>query len=731
MTTKRLCIALLSAVAGLAPLGAIAQDLPGLSKLDGINDLMSIVQTQGAVRVIVELKVPGYQRPTPSMDALSEMRQQTNIASSQQSVLQALSGSGISAVTTFNHLPMMAMTVDQKALTRLQADPSVIRVLEDGLNRPYLPQSIPHIDADVVHDAGVTGLRDNGAPWVVAVLDTGIDKAHPFIGAARVAVEACFGTTDPVFYNSTTMCPSPNGDGDAFGLNTGEDCPASVIGCDHGTHVGGIAAGSQSGGPRFGMANGGRLAAVQVFSRFPNEAQCGVNNTPCALAFDSDVLKALEWVYDERNTYPFASVNLSLGGGAYSTACAGDPRAAISQSLRDAGIAVVAAAGNDGFSSFIGAPACVPAIISVGDTNDQTDALAPWTNRADILDLWAPGHMISSSVPGATYSDFGGTSMASPHVAGAFALLRQIAPDRSVDSLLDDIADTGVPINDGNRIRPRLEMDAAATRTAQQNARIGQVSTRALVGTDPEIAIGGFIISGNSPRQVLIRGRGPTVGGGIPQGDRLQNPMLRLFSGSTLLATNNDWGAAPNAGAISATGLAPTNASESAILVTLDPGPYTAHLLGVSGGTGTGIVEVFERNPGNPNAGFGRVVNLSTRGFVGTGDDIMIGGIIVYGDSPRLVLLRGRGPSLGGLPAGDKLQNPMLRLFSGQTLIAQNANWGSASNAGAIAATGMAPSNANEAAILISLAPGAYTAQVLGEGGTTGIGIVEAIEVLQ
>ena len=253
--------------------------------------------------------------------------------------------------------------------------------------------------------------------------------------------------------------------------------------------------------------------------------------------------------------------------------------------------------------------------------------------------------------------------------------------------------------------------------------RLGNISTRGQVLTGDNVMIGGFIIGGSVAKSVLIRARGPSM---IPAGvlNAMANPTLTLVNQATatIIGTNDNWGDASNAGAITATGKAPTNAFESAILTSLSPGAYTAVVSGVGGGTGVGIVEVFEIDqPAVP------LTNISTRGRVLTGDDVMIGGFIIDGDGPQTVLIRARGPSM--IPAGvtDALPNPQVVLVNQATaqIIATNDNWGDATNASSITATGLAPTNALESAILITLQPGAYTAVVSGVGGQTGVGIVE------
>lgn len=252
-------------------------------------------------------------------------------------------------------------------------------------------------------------------------------------------------------------------------------------------------------------------------------------------------------------------------------------------------------------------------------------------------------------------------------------------------------------------------------------SRLINFSTRGQVQTLNNVMIGGFIIQGATPKKVLIRASGPNLANYGVSGV-LADPMLELHRSSdgAIIASNDDWGSATNAAEISATTLAPVNSKESAILATLDPGAYTAIVTGKNAGTGVGIVEVYEiDHPEIP------LVNISTRGRVEIGDGVMIGGFIIQGSSPQTVLIRAAGPNLANYGVAGVLANPKLDLYSGQTIIASNDDWQAAANAAAIQATGLAPSNVFESAILISLQPGAYTAIVSGADGGSGIAIVE------
>ncbi len=249
--------------------------------------------------------------------------------------------------------------------------------------------------------------------------------------------------------------------------------------------------------------------------------------------------------------------------------------------------------------------------------------------------------------------------------------------------------------------------------------RLANISTRMQVLTGNDVLIGGFIIQGAAPKTVVVRARGPSLtAAGVP--NAITDPVLQLFSGPTQIAANDDWQQAANAAQVQASGFAPAIAQESAILMTLAPGAYTAIVTGYQGVTGVGIVEVFEVDRTDVP-----LINISTRGQVLTGNDVMIGGFIIQGDAAQTVVVRARGPSLAAQGVPGVLANPVLQLFAGATQIASNDNWQTAANAAQLQASGFAPGDPFESALLITLNPGAYTVIVTGAGGTTGVGIVE------
>jgi hypothetical protein len=251
--------------------------------------------------------------------------------------------------------------------------------------------------------------------------------------------------------------------------------------------------------------------------------------------------------------------------------------------------------------------------------------------------------------------------------------------------------------------------------------RLRNISTRARVETGNNVMIGGFVIGGATPKRVLITARGPSLAAYGVTG-AMANPFLQLFSGQTGIVANDDWQSNDPAvvAEILATGIAPASPLESALMVTLNPGAYTAIVSDAGGGSGVGIVEVFEMD--HPEI---QLVNISTRGPVQTGDNVMIGGFIIEGNAPRTVLITARGPSLAPFGIVNALPNPKLEIFSGQVKILENDDWESNANKADIIATGVAPTDPRESALLVTLNPGAYTAIVSGVGGVTGVGIVE------
>lgn len=262
----------------------------------------------------------------------------------------------------------------------------------------------------------------------------------------------------------------------------------------------------------------------------------------------------------------------------------------------------------------------------------------------------------------------------------------------------------------------------------QTNAILQNISTRENVLTGDNVTIGGFIVTGNAPRKVVLRGIGPSIkgGNGQPLPGTLQDPTLELHDANGVIAFNDNWKDS-QAQEIQATGIAPSDDRESAIVRTLDPGAYTAILRGKGDTTGVALVEVYDIDASAAS----KLANFSTRGFVQTGDNTMIGGFIAgpatAGETK--VLVRAIGPSMKS-QLDNTLDDPTLELYnSSGTRFAMNDNWKD-SQQNEIAATGLAPQDERESAILVSpLTPGLYTAIVRGKNGSIGNGLVELYNI--
>ena len=257
------------------------------------------------------------------------------------------------------------------------------------------------------------------------------------------------------------------------------------------------------------------------------------------------------------------------------------------------------------------------------------------------------------------------------------------------------------------------------------SSHLANISTRMNVGVNDNVLIGGFIVSGSQSKQLIIRAVGPSLTAAGVTG-AMANPMLELHdSTGALIASNDNWQTGGQASQISASGLAPSNALESAIIATLPSGNYTAIVRGVNSTTGIALVEVYELDSTTT-----RLMNVSARGRVGVNDAVLIGGLIVSGSQPKQLIVRAIGPSLTAAGVAGALPNPMLELHdSTGALIASNDNWQTGGQASQISASGLAPSNSLESAIIATFPPGNYTAIVKGVNNTTGVGMVEVYDL--
>jgi subtilisin family serine protease len=415
--------------------------------------------TDMPMRVIVVLDVPA--------GTVFERQQQIKRAAATVS-------SGISAtaqtVRTYDHFAMMAMQVtDKSALDSLAQMPQVRFVVPDRrhpipkttkslpeTNQAQLyPQNVDIIGAEAAWAAGYTG-----AGWYVAVLDSGVLTTHEAFAGKNI-VEACF--------SQDGYCP--NGQKTMYGPGSAKPFNSNYDGYDHGTAVASVAVGNS--GKLFGVAKDASLISIQVFSAFTSPSDCYPFSAPCLSSYDSDELAALDYVYSLRNTYPIAVVNMSLGGEEYEDQQTCDtseddpPYITAINSLREAGIPVIIASGNDGSCNGIESLACVSPAISVGAVDD-TDTEAGFNDwHYSMLKFLAPGVNVYCATPDSptSYESLEGTSLSAPQVSGAWAVLKQKNPDASVDELFSAFTDTGVPVQTACKsiddYKPRIQVDAA------------------------------------------------------------------------------------------------------------------------------------------------------------------------------------------------------------------------------------------------------------------------------
>jgi arylsulfate sulfotransferase len=248
------------------------------------------------------------------------------------------------------------------------------------------------------------------------------------------------------------------------------------------------------------------------------------------------------------------------------------------------------------------------------------------------------------------------------------------------------------------------------------------LSTRGLVSEGDNVLIGGFIVTGPAPKSVVLRALGPSLSGFGLSGV-LADPVLRVYNSSrTLIASNDNWQSDPNHFIIEANGLAPANLLESATVQTLAPGAYTVIVRGKDPTPGIALVELYDLSPLSNS----KLVNMSTRGAVGTLDNVLISGFIVGDVDSATVVVRAIGPSLASYGVSGVLSDPTLTIYdSTGSVIASNDNWQDDINAILVQKNGLAPPNASESALVLHLPAGAYTAIVRGANGGTGIGLAE------
>ena len=432
-----------------------------------LRALKAQAQENGYVRVIVDLDIGKPFVPEGYLPNEAARQAQRNaIAAAQNGLLNALARQNINATAQFTFVPGVGLEVDAAALDALATSPFVANVAEDKISYTDLASSIPVIGADAAWAAGY-----DGTGQTVAVLDTGVDGAHAYL-TGKLVSEACYSTNN----GSSIKSLCPNGKSSQTGAGAANPlagkCATVSNMCDHGTHVAGIVASQDV--TNTGVAKDADIIGIQVFTWFGSGAG---GCSSCIGAYTADIILGLQRVYALRNSFSIASVNMSLGGGGpYNSNCDSGNSVikGAMDNLKSVDIATVVASANNGWTNGISYPACISTAISVGATNDA-DKVAYFSNVGNILDLFAPGMSIVSSVPGGGTANYQGTSMAAPHVAGAWAVMRDrftngCSENIRVDVALSKFKSTGLNVRDIYRsdesdgsglARSRIQLDAA------------------------------------------------------------------------------------------------------------------------------------------------------------------------------------------------------------------------------------------------------------------------------
>lgn len=493
--------AILALLAGLtAPVaaspGGSAGPLPATDRPEVVPDaVLAQAHASGSASVIVLLDVDAA--PVGTLSAAAAGAQRRAVAAAADRVQAAPGLEAVTVNATFTRLPALALEATPAELAALADAPGVRAVIADEAARPALSSTVPHIGGDALHEEGVVG--DGG---VVAVLDTGVDADHPAFADGRVAFEACFSRGVDGDPDTGGDCPN----GQAREIGPGAAAPRAERGPDfpHGTHVSAIAAGVATGlvdeqadrTDGDGVAPGADIMAVQVFH------DAGVR----ALANTSDTLLGLEWVAEQAAAgVPVAAANLSLGSpGRWREPCdrfgPGPLYQLAAADLAAEGVATIAAAGNEQQRDSVGMPACVSNIVAVGASTIPTDwwtevglpvddppELAQYSNAGPLIDIVAPGNAVAA-VPGPQVQAQNGTSMAAPHVAGAWALLQEASTSTlAPEAILEAITATAEPVSDNRPADPEKGRPAAAPypelRVAAAYALLADTDFGALAGT--------------------------------------------------------------------------------------------------------------------------------------------------------------------------------------------------------------------------------------------------------
>jgi subtilisin len=474
---------------------------------------LALAERGGSVRTIIGLQVQFT--PEGALTPEQASAQRAAILTQGEAVTTALEGSELQLIGRYEEVPYIAFSLTAPALEALRRSGKAASLSEDRLTYPTLNDTIPLIEGNEAH-----AVSRRGTGQYIAVLDTGISSNHSFLQTfnpstslgPNPAVQACFSTNGNVNNYSHTYSVCPNHQSMQIGSPASEPCTFHPA-CDHGTHVAGIAAGRTNIAcvpgtcpvrPETGVAPDAKLIGVQVFSHLKLE----VPDVPVAetrlAAWTTDLIKGLNWVYSLRNSHPIAAANMSLGDQSlHTTDCGSEPIESSIANLRSAGIPTTVSSGNQGLANGVSYPACAPSAITVGaTTKGPNETVWGLSNHSQQVELLAPGHNVNSSVPGGGFAVKSGTSMAAPHVAGAWAVMRGVTPNtpQTVAHVLQQLQDTGKPIPNNIVTRSRIRLLSASVRLSDTGFR-----TTSFIGPAANVVSQGVsLVNGNGNISVTV-----------------------------------------------------------------------------------------------------------------------------------------------------------------------------------------------------------------------------------
>ncbi|MGB1875887.1 MAG: S8 family peptidase [Rhodospirillaceae bacterium] len=581
----------LAAVIGLFLLGFA---VPTIAQ-DPISEIKARIADKGQATVLVRMDVAesaslaeparegaAVQSDTTPRDRLNRVRE--GIASRRSSLESSMAAHGIKMQRTYENLPFFVTTVDEAGIEILLRDPGVTSVtlnrarrvnrdvirkviLSDSelaaqnaaangatpeqvaaermarsqvtststpsaLATPSLDTSVGYINADQVWTQGFIG-----SGQAIAILDDGIDANHDMFDG-KIVAEACFSDTfDPV---DESLCA--NGNDSQIGFGSASLCPSGTTVCEHGSHVAGIAAGNDQTGStqRRGVAYGADLIPIQVFTRVNDPDACDGEDS-CELSYDSATVAALNHVINLTDTFSIAAANMSLGSELTDTACDNNVHKTAIDTLRGLGVLTAISAGNTAAVGSVENPGCISTALTVSSViisiPDST------VNHAPMVDVLAPGVFIVSAVPNNSYASFSGTSMATPHAAGAVALLKSANPNATADEIETALESTGVSttLEAWSWNTPLIDVEAALSSMGTGSSLSGRViagafaSNRTSVQSNIRFYNSG-IFTGTAFVDVVDDLTGQTVGTysrDIPGGASIQVSMENIENGAS------------------------------------------------------------------------------------------------------------------------------------------------------------------------------------------------------